>query len=110
MKRALYLLLMCWIALQSTLVQAHMVEESLHRLSHTEQAADEAISDAHHDESCSVLLCSHPVGAVHSSSRLYGGQLNSLLPSTVLPLVSEHALADIERPKWSTAAPGVASI
>ena len=110
MKRALYLLLMCWIALQSTLVQAHMVEESLHLFSHTEQAADEAISDAHHDESCSVLLCSHSVGAVHSGSRLYGGQLNGLLPSTVLPLVSEHAVADIERPKWSYAAPGVAGI
>lgn len=114
MKRALYLLLMVWIALQSTLVQAHMVEESLHQLSHTAQAAgeasDEAVADAEQDESCTVMMCSHPVGTFYSSSQLGWGQLSCSPPSTVQPLESAHAVDDIERPKWPTTAPGVAGI
>ena len=110
MKRALYLVWMVWIALQSTLVQAHMVEESLHQLSHTAQAADEANADAEQDESCTMVMCSHPIGAFNSSSQLCWGQLSDTPPSTVLPLESAHALDDIERPKWPLAAPGVAGI
>lgn len=114
MKRALYLLLMCWIALHSTLVQAHMVEESLHQLSHTAQAADEAadeaVVDAEHEESCTVVVCGHPVGAVYAISKLCWGQLSCSPPSTVRALESAHAVDDIERPKWPTAAPGVAGI
>ena len=118
MKRALYFLLMVWIALQSTLVQAHMVEESLHQLSHTAQsageaageAADHAVADAEQDESCTVVMCSHPVGAFYSISKLCWGQLSCSPPSTVLPLESAHAVDDIERPKWPTTAPGVAGI
>ena len=113
MKRALYFLLMVWIALQSTLVQAHLVEESLHQLSHSaqmDQAADEAASDTEQDESCTVVLCSHPVGAFYSSSKLFWGALSCSPPSTVTPLESAHAVDDIERPKWPTPAPGVAGI
>ena len=110
MKRALYLLLMVWITLQSTLVQAHMVEESLHQLSHSVQMSDIAVTDAEQEESCTMVMCSHPVGAFYSSSQLCWGQLSGTLPSTVLPLESAHALDDIERPKWPLAAPGVAGI
>ena len=114
MKRALYLLLMVWIALQSTLVQAHMVEESLHQLSHTAlsagEASDDAVADAEQDESCTVVMCSHPVGAFYSISKLCWGQLSCSPPSTVLPLESAHAVDDIERPKWPHPAPGVAGI
>lgn len=118
MKRALYLLLMVWIALQSTLVQAHMVDESLHQLSHTAQAAgeasdeasSEALADAEQDESCTVVMCSHPIGAFYSISKLCWGQLSCSPPSTVQPLESAHAVDDIERPKWPTTAPGVAGI
>ena len=110
MKRALYFLLMVWIALQSTLVQAHMVEESLHQLSHAAQVADDATADAEQDEACTVMVCSHPVGAFYSNSQLYWGQLTGSPPSTVLPLESAHAVDDIERPKWPNPAPGVAGI
>ncbi|OYT92593.1 MAG: hypothetical protein CFE43_08075 [Burkholderiales bacterium PBB3] len=110
MKRALYFLLMVWIALQSTLVQAHMVDESLHQLSHTAQAADDANADAEQDESCTVVMCSHPIGAFYSISKLCWGQLSCSPPSTVQPLESAHAVDDIERPKWPTTAPGVAGI
>ena len=110
MKRALYFLLMVWIALQSTLVQAHMVEESLHQLSHSAQAMDVDAADADQDESCSVVVCGHPVGTLHANAKLAWGLLSFLPPSTVLPLESAHAVDDIERPKWSTTAPGVAGI
>lgn len=110
MKRALYLLLMVWITLQSTLVQSHMVEESLHQLSHTTQVADDAVADAEQDESCTVVTCSHPVGDIYLISKLCWGQLSCALPSTVLPLESAHAVDDIERPKWSNPAPRVAGI
>lgn len=122
MKRALHLLLMVWIALQSTLVQAHMVEESLHQLGHSVQATetaanealdkatDKAVLDADHEDSCSVLVCAHPVGALHSSFKFCWGQLSCLPPSTVLPLASAHPVDDIERPKWPTTALGVAGI
>lgn len=110
MKRALYLLLMVWIAVQSALVQAHMVEESLHQLSHTAQAADGALADANQDEPCTVVMCSHPVGAFYSTTKLCCGELTCSPPSTVRPLGSAHALADIERPKWTHAASSVAGI
>ena len=114
MKRALVLLLMVWIALQSTLVQAHMVEESLHQLGHTVQAADEAVSltawDAEHEESCTVVACAHPFGAFYATFKSGWGQLSCQPPSTVLPLESAHAVDDIERPKWSSLALGVAGI
>lgn len=110
MKRALVLLLMVWIALQSTLVQAHMVEESLHQLGHTVQAADEAVSDAEHEESCAVLVCTHPFGVFYSTFKSCWGQLSCLPPSTVSPLESAHAVDDIERPKWPPLALGVAGI
>ena len=110
MKRALYFLLMVWIALQSALVQAHMVEESLHQLSHTAQASDEAVADAEQEESCTVVACGHPVGALYSISKLSWGQLSSSPPSTVLPLESAHPVDDIERPKWPKFAPSVAGI
>lgn len=110
MKRALYFLLMVWIALQFTLVQAHMVEESLHQLSHSVQMSDTAVTDAEQEESCTMVMCSHPVGAFYSSSQICWGQLSGTPPSSVLPLESAHALDDIERPKWPLAAPGVAGI
>jgi hypothetical protein len=110
MKRVLYFLLMVWIALQSALVQAHMVGESLHQLSHTAQAIGDAVLDAEHDELCVEVVCSHPVGAMYQSPNLSWGQMSSSPPSTVLLLQSAHALDDIERPKWPTAAPGVAGI
>lgn len=110
MKRAFHLLLMVWITLQSTLVQAHMVEESLHQLSHTTQVADDAVADAGQDESCNVITCSHPVGDIYLISQLCWGQLSCSVPSTVLPLESAHAVDDIERPKWSNPAPCVAGI
>ena len=94
MKRALYFLLMVWIALQSTFVQM----------------SDIAVTDAEQEESCTMVMCSHPVGAFYSSSQLCWGQLSGTPPSTVLPLESAHALDDIERPKWPLAAPGVAGI
>ena len=110
MKRGFYLLLMVWIALQSTLLQAHMVEESLHLLSHTAQLAGDEVSDAEHEEACALSVCSHPASAAYSGSKLCLGQLSCLPPSTVLPLESAHAVDDIERPKWSTTALGVAGI
>lgn len=116
MKRALYLVLMVWIALQSALVQAHMVEETLHQLSHTAQAgADnvpdaDADADADQEDSCAVVVCSHPVGAVYSISKLSWGQLSCSPPSTALPLKSAHPVDDIERPKWPNPAPSVAGI
>ncbi len=110
MKRALYLLLMVWIALQSALVQAHMVEESLHQLSHSVQAVDAGVADAEQDEPCAVVMCSHPVGAFCSDSGLCWDQRSFFPPSTVQPMESAHAIDDIERPKWPTAAPGVAGI
>lgn len=110
MKRALVLLLLVWIALQSALVQAHMVEESLHQSSHLSQATDEGVADADHDDSCSVVVCGHPLGAFHSTSENFWGQLPCSPPSTVLPLESAQAVDDIERPKWPTTALGVAGI
>ena len=110
MKRALVLLLMVWIALQSTLVQAHLVEESLHQLKHTVHVADEAASDVEQDEPCTVVVCSHPVGTFYSSFKMCWGQLTCSPPSTVKPLESAHAVDDIERPKWPTPALGVAGI
>ena len=110
MKRALYLVLICWIALQSMLVQAHMVEESLHQFSHSVHAADDVTSDSEQDGSCTAVFCGHPVGDLHYISKLCWGQLSCSLPSTVLPLESAHSLDDIERPKWSNPAPCVAGI
>ena len=114
MKRAFVLLLMVWIALQSTLVQAHMVEQSLHQLGHTVQAANKATSvtvwDAEHDESCTVVACAHPLGAFYSTFKSYWGPFSCLPPFTVLPLQSACAVDDIERPKWPTLALGVAGI
>jgi hypothetical protein len=110
MKRALVLLLMVWIALQSALVQAHMVEESLHQSNHTVHVPDEGISDAHHEESCTVVVCGHPVAAFYSVGQLCWGQLSCSPPFTVRPLESAHSVHDIERPKWSMSAPEVAGI
>lgn len=110
MKRAFYFLLMVWIALQSTLVQAHMVEESLHELGHFAMAMDGSSADAEHDDSCAMALCSHPVGGLYGSTKLALGSLSFFPPSTAVPLESAHAVDDIERPKWPTTAPGVAGI
>ncbi len=110
MKRTLYFLLMVWIALQSALVQAHMVKESLHQLSHVAQAAADAVPDTEQDEFCTEVVCSHPVGALYQSSKLVWGQLSCSPSSTVLPLESAHAVDDIDRPKWPPAALGVAGI
>ena len=110
MKRAFYFVLMVWIALQSTLVQAHMVEESLHQLSHSTQVSDLGLTDPDEDEACEVVMCSHPVGGLCASTKLAFGSLSFPPPSTVLPLESAHSVDDIERPKWSTTAPGVAGI
>lgn len=110
MKRALYFVLMCWIALQSVLVQAHEVEESLHQLAHAVQVADQLATDADHDEPCSVAVCCHPVGFFYTSVKLGGDRLTCSPPSTVLPLKSAHALDDIDRPKWPFAAPCVAGV
>ncbi len=110
MKRTLYFLLMVWIALQSALVQAHMVKESLHQLSHSAQLANDAMPDADQEGSCTVVACSHPVGVFYASSKVCRGHLSCLPPSAVLPLPSAHAPDDIERPKWPTTALGVAGI
>ncbi len=110
MKRALYLLLMVWIALQSAMVQAHMVEESLHQLSHTVQAVEEATSDAEQEETCAMAVCSCPVGSFYYSAKFYWDQQSCSPPSTAVPLESAQAVDDIERPKWPPAAPGVAGI
>lgn len=110
MKRALVILFMVWIALQSVLVQAHMVEESLHQSNHAVQASDEGISDAEHEESCNVVVCGHPMGAFNSSAHVCWGQLSCSPSLTVLPLESAHALDDIDRPKWSMPVPDVAGI
>ncbi len=110
MKRALYFVLMCWIALQSVMVQAHVVEESLHQLAHAVQVTDQLDVDIDHDEPCSVAVCCHPVGVLFASEKLGGDQLTFLPPSTVLLLQSAHALDEIDRPKWPTTALGVAGI
>lgn len=110
MKRTLHLVLIVWIALQSALVQAHVVEESLHQLAHAVQVADQFAADTDHDEPCSVAVCCHPAGVFFTNLKLGWGPLSYLPPSTVLPLKSAHAADDIERPKWPTTAPGVAGI
>jgi hypothetical protein len=110
MKRAMYLLLVVWIALQSALVQAHMVKESLHQIDHTVQLSHHSMPDADHDGACTVAACCHPVGAFYMSAKLSWDPLTCLPPTTVLPLQSAHAPDDIERPKWPTTTPGVAGI
>lgn len=115
MKRALVLLLLVWIALQSALVQAHLVEESLHHFSHSVQVsgddvADAADADIEQGEACTVVVCSHPVGTFNSQTPLCWGQRSCSPPSTVLPLQSAHAPDDIERPQWPAPASGVAGI
>jgi hypothetical protein len=110
MKRALCLLLMVWIALQSALVQAHFVQESLHQLGHSVQLGGESVVSAEQDEPCSAVVCSHPSGVFQSGVEHYWGQHSAVRPYTVVPLESAHVADDIERPKWPVAAPGVASI
>ena len=110
MKRALYLLLMVWIALQSAMVQAHRVEEGLHQLSHMVQAVGDASSDAEQEDSCAMVVCSCPVGSFYSSVKFCWDQPSCSPPSTVVPLETAHAVDDIERPKWPPAAPCVAGI
>lgn len=110
MKRAMVLLLIFWIALQSGLAQAHMVEKNLHQLSHTVQATDESVAEEGHDESCITLVCCPPIGALYSSSQISLDSRSTLRPSTAVPLETAHPVDDIERPKWPKTDPGVAGI
>ena len=59
----LILFLIVWIALQSALVQAHMVKESLHQIDHTVQLSHHSMPDAAHGGACTVAACCLPVGA-----------------------------------------------
>lgn len=110
MKRALYALLMVWIALQSVLVQAHVVAENLHLLKHAAHVADHPASEADADEPCEMVVCGHPIGASCSGQRVDFAAQPFSAPTQVMPLLSLTLLDDIERPKWSTTAPGVAGI
>ena len=110
MKRALYFLLMVWIALQSALVQAHVVAEDLHPLMHAAHLADHSASEADSDEPCDMVVCGHPVGASSMGYGLVFAAQPFLAPMRVMHLSSLALLDDIERPKWPTTAPGVAGI
>ena len=110
MKRALYLLLMVWIALQSALVQAHVVTEDLHLLKHAAHVADHSASEADADEPCEMVVCGHPVGASCLGQGVHFAAQPSVAPTQVMFLLSLSPLDEIERPKWPSTAPGVAGI
>ena len=110
MRRVLQLLLMTWIILQSVLVQAHVVEESMHQWSDSVQISDASVAGAEKCEPCSTMTCTHPVGAFFCELQTSGCPRSVKVKPTVLRLKFSSALADIERPKWSPATLGVASI
>lgn len=108
MRRALYLLLTVWFALQSGLVQAHLVQESLHSLAHTAQADVESASNADHDDECAAVVCSCPMGAIFSGIKVVRAPLTSARPVTEHLLETSMLRNDIERPQWPHASSGVA--
>lgn len=110
MRRVLQLLLMTWIILQSVLVQAHVVEESMHQLSHSIQVSDASVAGAEQGEPCSAMMCTHPVGAFFDELQTSGCPRSVTVKPPVLRLKFSSVPADIERPKWSPATLGVASI
>lgn len=110
MKRGLYFLLVVWIALQSALVQAHVLADDLHLLTHAAQGAEHSVSEADSDEPCEMAVCGHPVGASSSGHKFDFAVQAFVAPKQVVSLPTLALLDDIERPKWPCAAPGVAGI
>ncbi len=110
MKRALYLIFIAWIALQSTLLQAHVVAEDLHFLMHAAHAVDQLSSDAGTDEPCDAVVCVHAVGVSSVGLGFEVAAQSFVLPAPANPRLSLPLLDDIDRPKWPATAPRVAGI
>lgn len=106
MKRACLMLFLVWIALQSALVQAHVVAENVHLLVHTQHVGDIALGDTEPDgeNPCGGVVCTHLLGVLAGVTVSTLTQSSAPISSHVPALISVRAADDIERPKWLCAA------